>query len=92
MAKDKIAEKYNKLIEEVRIVKDIVDDLESIIGYNEQSISWHRQYMAEQIEGNPDFDCSYCNAEIAKLEKENTIIEELERSLWASRIGEPYGL
>lgn len=87
-----ILEKYDNLLNDIRTIKSAASELADIIGTNNASIKWYREHMAEQLEKNPDYDCSYDNESIEALKRQNALVEELEEHLWASHIAEPYGL
>jgi hypothetical protein len=87
-----ILEKYDNLLNDIRDIKSAANELVDIIGRNNMSIEWHRNNMAEQIEKCPDYDCEYGCKRIEALERQNALIEELEKHVWASHIGKPYGL
>lgn len=74
--------KYDELVEKAQLVRNVGKKITDIISGNESGIDWYRSYMAEKVAENPDWDCSYYNELIAELEKENTMVREVEKIFW----------
>ena len=81
-----IKEKYDNLVEKAQLIKSVGQKINELIEANDHSIEWYQDYIAKNLEENPDWDASYSRDQIEELEKENKLIREVEEAFWKKHV------